>query len=232
MKLGERHDIKEIELDSLTLRESDGTTWFEDVSLKIKPGESIWFKGELAASHLLKVISGLAHPTSGRVLVNGEDIHKMDFEEFLPYRMNMGYTFNLGGILNNRTIKENLLLPFLYHEVSMDLAQQEVQHILEIFDLAKYQNYRPAGVPGVFRKLCCIGRALAMRPQVLLMDDPTSSMKSFMVEGLKEWVIERRKEYPLFLLVSSDIDDLFVAERVKMISFDHMVASDLKKAVG
>jgi ABC-type ATPase involved in cell division len=135
MKFGRRNDIHSIALENVTLREPNGVVWFEDVSMYIKPGESIWFKGEVVGTHLLKVIAGLTLPTKGRVLINGKSIHEMDFEEFLPYRLNLGYTFNLGGILNNRTIKENLMLPFLYHGAPVDYAEQEVQEIIKLFDL-------------------------------------------------------------------------------------------------
>ena len=209
MKFGNRVDIKEIEFDNVSLREGEGVIWFEDICLKFTPGQSIWIRGEDTASRLLKIAAGLIVPTSGRVLINGQDIHQMDFEEFLPYRLNLGYTFNLGGVLNNKTIKENLMLPFLYHGASPEFAEKEVHEIISLFDLTRYQDFRPAGVPGVVRKLCCIGRALAVTPQVLLMDDPTSSMKAHAVEGLRSWIKTRRQEASLMVIMASDHAELF-----------------------
>ncbi|HEX4924323.1 MAG TPA: ATP-binding cassette domain-containing protein [Bdellovibrionales bacterium] len=209
MKFGNRVDIKEIELRNVCLREGNGVIWLDDVSVKFQPGQTAFFKGEQVASNILKLAAGLLTPTLGQVLINGNDIHEMDFEEFLPYRLNLGYTFNLGGILNNRTIKENLMLPFLYHGAPIEFAEKEVQEILDLFELNRYQDYRPAGVPGVVRKLACIGRTLAVTPQVLLMDDPTSSMKPNVVKRLKSWIEERREEAPLTVLVASDHDEFF-----------------------
>jgi phospholipid/cholesterol/gamma-HCH transport system ATP-binding protein len=221
MKFGVRLDIKEIELRNASSRDPDGTVWFKNVNLKFTPGDTVVMRGEAVASHLLKMIAGLTPPTEGQVLINGIDIHEMAFEEFLPIRLNIGYSFNLGGILNNRTIKENLMLPFLFHGASHDFAEKEVREILERFDMTRYQDIRPAGVPGVVRKLCCIGRALAITPQVLLMDDPTSSMKPYAVQGLRDWVTERRREYPLFLLVASEHDELFKNDDHKTVVIEH-----------
>jgi phospholipid/cholesterol/gamma-HCH transport system ATP-binding protein len=209
MKFGTRHDIKQIELRDVGLREANGIIWFENVNFVCQADQSVWIKGEVVASHLLKIMSGLVKPTTGQVLINDQDIHELDFEEFLPYRLNLGYTFNLGGILNNRTIKENLMLPFLYHGAAVKYAEQEVLEILQLFDLQKYQDYRPASVPGVVRKLACIGRALAITPQVLLMDDPTSAMKKNAIERLKHWIKVRRLESPLLLLVASEHENIF-----------------------
>jgi phospholipid/cholesterol/gamma-HCH transport system ATP-binding protein len=234
MKFGLRHEIREIKLEDVSLREASGLTWFEDVNLTLEPGHSIWLKGEVVASHLLKVISGLIVPTTGRVLINGQDIHEMDFEEFLPYRLNLGYTFNLGGILNNRTIKENLMLPFLYHGAPAEFAEQEVAQVLEIFDLKRYQDFRPAGVPGVVRKLCCIGRALVVTPQVLLMDDPTSSMKKHSIECLRAWIEERRREFPMMVVMASEHHELFHKLEHETYSFEsgQLKAAEVLKAVG
>src|SRR5688572_6686868 len=60
-------------------------------------------------STLLKILAGIVPISEGEYLINGQDVAQMSFEEFLPIRLKMGYGFDLGGLLNNKTLLENIL---------------------------------------------------------------------------------------------------------------------------
>lgn len=125
-------------------------------------------------STLLQILAGLVTPHSGEYLINGVDTVDMSFEEFLPYRHDIGYSFDYGGLINNRTLFDNLMLPLVYHKVlEYPDAKKRVQEFLDRYSVSQFAQERPAHVPGRVRKLVCLIRAMITYPGVLLMDDPS-----------------------------------------------------------
>lgn len=138
--------------------------------------ETVLIKSEQGAgkSTLLQILAGLIVPQSGKYLINDENVMDMSFEEFLPYRLAIGYTFDYGGLINNRTVFENLMLPLLYHKlIDPSEAERNVKDLIKRFDLEKFKDERPAHIPGRVRKIACLLRSLVTDPQVLLLDDPS-----------------------------------------------------------
>jgi ABC-type transporter Mla maintaining outer membrane lipid asymmetry ATPase subunit MlaF len=141
--------------------------------------DTVWIHapGGQGRSSLLQILAGLLEPTRGKYFINDQDVSDMTFEEFLPYRMKIGYGFDFGGLLNNRTILENLTLPLMYHKiVTPHEAEVRALEYLGFLGLKRYKDQRPAVVPGGVRKLTCMIRALVMHPEVLLLDDPNVGM--------------------------------------------------------
>ncbi len=158
-------------------------------------------------STLLKLLCGLCHPCSGDFLINGQSVNQMSFAEFVPYRLNLGYAFDLGGLLNNRTLRENVELPMLYHGLypTQDI-QARVDLWFERFGLTSVQHERPSAVSGGRRKVACLIRALIHEPEVLLLDEPTVGLAENLVEELTSEVRRRRDQGSLkyIFVVSSD----------------------------
>lgn len=140
-------------------------------------------------STLLKLIAGLIEPNSGDYLINGLPFNQMSFEELIPYRLRIGYGFEYGGLINNRTIAQNLLLPIQYHNLmDADEAEAHVKFIIETFGLERSANYRPSAVSGGQRKLACIARAFVMNPQLLILDEPTHGLNERSIEILCNFI--------------------------------------------
>ena len=91
---------------------------FENVDFDFPLNQFVWVKAGYGSgrSTLLQLIAGLQQSTKGKYLINDQNVSEMSFEEFLPYRMNIGYGFDFGGLINNRTLLENLTLPLEYHK--------------------------------------------------------------------------------------------------------------------
>lgn len=168
--------IDNLKFDGLTFSFDTGAKLFQKTTFDFPMDQIAWIKAESGAgrSTLLQLLAGLLIPEEGSYIINGEDVSQMSFEEYLPYRLNIGYGFDLGGLLHNKTLLENLTLPLLYHKVLSSSASFEraVQYMEEL-GIAKYQDLRPSVVPGGVRKLTCLIRALILHPQVLLLDDPS-----------------------------------------------------------
>lgn len=168
--------IQNIKFEGLVFGFEGQELLFDQVDFEFPTGEIIWVKAESGAgrSTLLQLMAGLQNPSKGKYLINDVNIAEMSFEEFLPYRMQIGYGFDFGGLINNRTLLENVTLPLLYHKVvSPDEANERALYYFEKMNMTKHKDSRPAVVPGGIRKLTCLLRTLVTQPQILLLDDPS-----------------------------------------------------------
>jgi ABC-type transporter Mla maintaining outer membrane lipid asymmetry ATPase subunit MlaF len=184
-----------------------------NVEFDFPMNEILWVKAEEGAgkSSLLQILAGLQMPQSGQFLINGQNVCEMSFEEFLPYRLQIGYSFDYGGLINNQTLFDNMMLPLLYHKtLSHKDAKARVDEIFKLFDVTKFANERPAHVPGRLRKLVCLLRAMVMRPQVLLLDDPSVGLGQDSVYTLVDYIHQLRKEGCLQHVFISSYDEKFM----------------------
>lgn len=136
----------------------------------------VWIRAQSGAgrSTLLQILAGLQMPTEGRYFLNDVNITELSFEEFVNYRLAIGYSFDFGGLINNRTLLDNLTLPLLYHNLMpASAAVERAESYLNELGILKYKNQRPAMVSGGVRKAACLLRSIMMHPQLLLLDDPS-----------------------------------------------------------
>jgi phospholipid/cholesterol/gamma-HCH transport system ATP-binding protein len=167
--------IESLQFDALSFQFETGESVFEAVDFKFPIHQTVWVKAESGSgrSTLLQILAGLQVPSKGRYLINDQPVSEMTFEEFMPYRLQIGYGFDFGGLINNRTLEENLTLPLAYHNLcSQSEAEEKARFYLKELGALKYKDMRPALVPGGVRKLTCLIRALIHEPQMLLLDDP------------------------------------------------------------
>ncbi len=186
---------------------------FQNVDFDFPMNEIIWVKAEEGAgkSSLLQILAGLQIPQSGKFLINGEDVVEMSFEEFLPYRLEIGYGFDYGGLINNRSLRDNLMLPLLYHKtVSVEEANARVDAMIKDFDIEKYALDLPAHVPGRVRKLACLMRSFIMHPQVLLLDDPSVGLGQDSVYVFVDYIHRLRVQGCLKHVFISSYDEKFM----------------------
>lgn len=141
-------------------------------------------------STLLKLMAGLLQVTDGQYLINGQDVSQMTFEEFLPYRLRFGYSFDFGGLLTNKTLAENLLLPLQYHNIQTSESEKWVQTLLQRFKLDRIQHLRPFNAPGSQRKATCVARAFVHKPDILLLDEPDAGLKDEGIMNLCQTIEE------------------------------------------
>jgi phospholipid/cholesterol/gamma-HCH transport system ATP-binding protein len=178
-------------------------------------------KGNFGAgkSTVLKLLATLAEPNSGEYWINDHLVSDMSFEELIPFRLKMGYGFDYGGLLNNKSLRDNLMLPLQYHKLtSSEEMAERVSGLMEKFDLSFVGSHRPSSVSGSQRKLTCVLRALVVNPEVLLLDNPTHGLNENAVGLLIDEIRLRRESGELkhVFLVSDDerIQDQIVEQKV------------------
>jgi len=128
-------------------------------------------------STVIKLMATLLEPSGGDYWINNHKANDLSFEELIPYRLRMGYAFDYGGLLNNKSLRENLLLPLQYHKVlAPEAIVERVETLLKRYDLAGVAHHRPAAVSGSQRKLTCVLRSLILHPELLFLDDPSHGL--------------------------------------------------------
>lgn len=202
-----RKSVEIIKGFSVSLTSLDGSSVLKNCNFNFKEGDVFKLKGKLGhCSEFLKMLGFLEVNYSGQVFVNENNVQDMSFEEFQGYRLNIGYSFDFGGLLNNRTIRENILLPLQYHnEISNEEAEDLVDSYINKFSLEEFGDLRPAMTPGYVRKLACVIRSLVLKPEVLVMDGPTTAIdhgrSKILVSLIKEKL--ENKEIKILLFSST-----------------------------
>lgn len=206
--------IESMKFEALTFAHEGHDPLLNNADFEFPMNEIVWVKGTegQGKSSLLQVLAGLLVPQSGFFYINDQNILDMSFEEFLPFRLSIGYTFDYGGLINNRTVYDNLMLPLAYHKlIPMEEAQKRVADIIKAFDIEKFAHERPAHIPGRVRKLACLLRALVMRPEVLVMDDPSVGLGQDTLYTFVDYLHKMRQEGALKHIFMSSYDEKYMS---------------------
>lgn len=185
--------IANINIKNLSLQYPTETI-LEDARISIPEKSLVWVTGGHSSgkSTLMKSLVGLVIPTSGEVQFDGVSFNNLSFEEALSYRMNIGYSFDYGGLINNKTVYENLALPLEYHRlVPRKDIRAKVNYYIDYFCLTKASNQRPSAISGGMRKAACVARAFVTDPQVLILDDPTTGMRGGVKKKLYDLIMDK-----------------------------------------
>ena len=188
-----RKSIQSFALDNLTFGYANSPVLFENITIDIPKSKAVWIRspGGRGKSTMLRLLFGLLAPQQGKLLINGENVSELSFEEFLAYRLSMGYGFDMGGLLNNKTLFENLILPLQYHKIcDNEEAAERVNQAIDMFGMTIHKDQRPFAVPGSLRKLTCIVRSFLHWPQVVFLDDPLTGLKEDNINDLIYYVEE------------------------------------------
>lgn len=183
------NQIRALRLENISFGYEAGKPVFENLSFSMSSKPLMWLHGPAGQgkSSLLKILAGLAMPQSGRYLINDVDVLELSFREFLPYRLRIGYAFEVGGLLSNRSLYENLMLPLMFHGLcSVDEADARVMKWLKRFDLLKVKDQRPFAVAGGQRKAAVLLRAFIHHPELVLLDDALAGLKQQAIEAFGE----------------------------------------------
>ena len=165
------------------------------VSLELEAGAALGIVGPSGSgkSTLLNIIGGLDQPTSGSVLLDGQDLAKLD-ERSLAHTRNrlIGFVFQLHHLLPQCTVLENVLVPTLAGPRGHSRAQlhERAVRLLDRVGLGDRMSYRPGQLSGGQRQRVAVARALINEPHLLLADEPTGSLDEHTSEGIADLLIE------------------------------------------
>lgn len=181
---------------------------FDNISMNLPLNAVNWVTGSEGSgrSLFLKLLNGLALPSSGCIELNGVSISDMYFEDIQGLRLKSGYSFDFGGLISNRTLFENIFLPLQYHSImSGNQAKNKVLELAEIFKISQsLLSSRPAEVRGSIRKATCLARAFVFDPELILLDDPTTGLNSQMRSSFKSYLKTLASDGSRHIFVATD----------------------------
>jgi cell division transport system ATP-binding protein len=167
-----------IEFQSVSKHYSADAMALRDVSLTIGKGELVYLAGPSGAgkSTLLKMIARIERPSEGCVLVNGQDIGKLARASVPFLRRNLGLVFQQHGLLNDRSVLANAMLPLMVSGASRAEAELRARAALDKVGLADRASALPLELSGGEQQRVAIARAIVNRPQIILADEPTANL--------------------------------------------------------
>lgn len=151
-------------------------TALENINLTINQGDIFTLIGESGAgkSTLLRCINALEKPSKGCVLVNGVDIHSLPVEKLREHQMRIGMIFQHFNLVQNKTVKENILLPAKIQ--GKTIGDEDVHQLLQLVGIENKAHAYPAELSGGQKQRVAIARALITKPHILLCDEATSAL--------------------------------------------------------
>ncbi len=200
----------------------------DDLDLSVVEGKITIVMGPSGSgkSVLLKHVLGLLKPDSGQILVDGQDIVTMGEAELTAVRKKYGVCFQDSALFDSMSVGENIGFPFTVHT---DLAQEqiakEVSTLLGEVGLAGIEARMPAQLSGGMRKRVGLARALALRPKVLLFDEPTTGLDPVMINAINTLIRQvQTRTGATSLVISHDIKGAFTLADYMALLFDGKIA--------
>ncbi len=182
-KIGERRvelsDMIVIDGVSKIFRSAKGdSVALKDVHLSVRRGEIVGIIGRSGAgkSTLARCVNMLERPTSGRIVVGGEDLTTLDGERLRQARRAIGMIFQHFNLLSSRTVFDNIALPLELQRTPRAEIRERITPLLDLVGLADKRDRYPAALSGGQKQRVGIARALASQPSVLLCDEATSAL--------------------------------------------------------
>lgn len=209
-----------IRFDSIAKRYPPDITALADISTEILAGELVTVIGHSGAgkSTLLKLIPAIERPTSGTVLVNGQNVGALG-RGALPFlRRNIGLVFQDQKLLFDRTVLANVLLPLEITGFSHKEAQRRAQAALDKVGLLQRARALPIALSGGEQQRLAIARAVVHRPSLLLADEPTAYLDADTARDVANIFIEFHRVGVTVLIATYD-DRLFPGSR--QLKLDH-----------
>ena len=205
----------------------DGTVAVKDFNLKINKGELIVFVGPSGCGKTtsLRMINRLIEPTSGKVSVEGMDVSSVNP---VALRRSIGYVIQDIGLFPHMTIEENIAIVAKMLKWPKEKTASRVEELLILAGLtppAKYKNRLPEQLSGGQQQRIGVLRALSVEPNVILMDEPFSSLDPISRENLQSELKDLQKKLKkTVVFVTHDMDEAFkLADRIVLMNKGEIV---------
>ena len=167
-----------IEFQSVSKQYTHEAYALREVTINIAKGELVYLAGPSGAgkSTLMKMVAAVERPSSGKVLVNGQDIGRINKAGIPFLRRNLGLIFQQQRLLNDRHILANVMLPLLVTGAPKAQAEGRARAALDKVGLADRARAMPLELSGGEQQRVAVARAIVNRPQIILADEPTANL--------------------------------------------------------
>lgn len=190
------------------------------VSFSVKEGEYVAIMGESGSGKttLLNILAALDKPTSGEVLLQGENLTKIKEKELASFRRrNLGFVFQDFNLLDTFSLKDNIFLPLVLSGEKFKEMDSKLKPIAKKLGITELLEKYPYEVSGGQKQRAAIARALITNPKLILADEPTGALDSKSTDGLLKMFSEINEEGQTILMVTHSTKAASHAKRVLFI---------------
>jgi phospholipid/cholesterol/gamma-HCH transport system ATP-binding protein len=210
-----------IEVDSVSVGFDD--QWIlRNIDLTIQRGQTVAIIGESGCGKtvFMKTLVGLIRPTLGRVSFDSQVIKDLDDRDLVRFRRRIGFVFQNAALFDSMTVYDNVAFPMRQHGPFSDeeIDQAVNKHLMEVGLPREVMSKRPAELSGGMRKRVGLARALILKPELVVYDEPTTGLDPIMSDVINELILDTRRRYPVTsIIVTHDMHTARkVADRVLM----------------
>ncbi len=194
-----------------------------DINLKIPAGQTVAMLGESGCGKtvLMKSIIGLVHPFQGKVFFDDFDVHRLNDRQLSQLRLRFGFVFQNAALFDSMTIGQNVAFPLRQQRryTHAEIREEVLSRLSEVGLPDDVVYKKPAELSGGMRKRVGLARALIMKPEIIMYDEPTTGLDPIMSDVINELILRtRRRNAVTSLVVTHDMHTARkVADRIIMI---------------
>lgn len=220
----------------------NGNKVLNGISFEVPKGTTTVVLGRSGTgkSVLLKCIVRLLEPDSGSIFIDGKNIFELDPKELNELRKNIGFLFQSAALYDSMTVKENLAFPLLRHtELTENEIESKITEMLELVGLSDAINKMPAELSGGQKKRIGLARALILRPQIMLYDEPTTGLDPVTSKEIARLIVDMQNKFQMtnivvthdMVVALSTADKILLLEKAKILfegNVEELQKSDLQ----
>lgn len=194
----------------------------DDLDLDIYPGESMVIIGGSGTgkSVTIKHIIGLMKPDGGKVTIDGREVAALNEKELFELRKKFGMLFQGAALFDSMTVEENVAFALEQHTtMSKEEKKKIVKERLQMVGMSGFENRKPADLSGGMKKRIGLARAIAVRPEIMLYDEPTTGLDPIMGDVINNLIVKLNKELKVTsITITHDMNSAYkIADRIAMI---------------
>lgn len=205
-----------------------GKDILQDINFEVNKGETLVVIGPSGSgkSTLLRLIIGLLRPTRGEVWIRGQEISNLSEDELNKIRISMGMVFQYSALFDSMTVGENVAFGLREHT---NMSEAEITKIitrnLRMVGLAGQQDVMPNELSGGMKKRVSLARAIAIRPEIMLYDEPTAGLDPIMAGTIDRLIMNAKRVLGVTsVVVTHHMSSAFtIADRIAMIHGGHII---------
>ncbi len=220
--MNSEHQTPLLELNHVS-RSFGGQGVLSDISLQVQSGETLVLIGESGCgkSVTTKLLAGMLEPTAGDVLWRGTDVKRLKTAEKLKQRLRIGYLFQSAALFDSLNVFENVAFGLRQNTRKKEQEIQGIVHarLVDVGLNSDVSTKMPAELSGGMRKRVGLARALAISPDIIIYDEPTTGLDPVMSDVINELIISVREQRPVTsIVVTHDMHTVQkVADRILML---------------